>query len=316
MPAHQAWKPGLIKQAGLYTDIPIERYHTADVCDGPSISSSGLREIFNKSPAHYWVKSPLNPEAIEEPDKREFILGRAVHHLLLGEPDFAQKFSIQPVEYPDAKTGELKPWNNNATYCKQWHAGMKVQNRSVLTPKEVEQIKGMAIALGTHPIVRSGALNGKIEVSGFTKDKETGIWLKIRPDAIPRDSGDYVDLKTTISVQWPDLMRAIYERGYHMQLALIRHVVTQCGFPFNSATLVFVEKTPPFSPRVVTIRPADLDLGDKQNKAALKTFTECLKAKHWPGPGGDCQDAEYIELGDYARSQIDAKLTAMGATNG
>ena len=60
-------------------------------------------------------------------------------------------------------------------------------------------------------------------------------------------------------------------------------------------------------------RGADLDRGEKQNRYALDQFAECLKAKHWPGPGGDREDAEYVELSDYEHKRIDDKLTILGA---
>lgn len=306
------WDNKTITKPGLYSKIGIELYHSGNICDGPSISSSGLRKIFNESPAHYWNESPLNPDRMEPEDKSHFTLGRAVHHLMLGEPFFAKLFAIQPDEYTN-KDGEVKAWNNNAGKCKEWHADRSREGRSIITGKDVDHIKGMAESLGKHPLVRSGALNGQIERSGFVKDKATGIWLKIRPDSIPTDSGDYVDLKTTISVDWSDLVRTIGDFGYHQQLALIRRVARDLGLPFTSATLVFVEKKPPYCVRVVTVKDNDLDRGEKQNTATLKIFAECLKAKHWPGPGGDREDAEYIELSDFAQKRIDDKLTIIGA---
>lgn len=306
------WDFTTITKPGLYGKVPIDLYHSGKICDGPSISSSGLRKIFSESPAHYWAESPLNPNRIEPDDKSHFTLGRAVHHLMLGEPFFAKLFAIQPAEYT-TDDGESKPWNNNAKKCREWHAVRAKEGRSVITGKEVEHIKGMAESLGKHPLIRAGALNGQIERSGFVKDKATGVWLKTRPDSIPTDSGDYTDLKTTTSVLWNDLVRTIGDFGYHQQLSLIRRVARELGLPFTSATLVFIEKQPPYCVRVVTVKDHDLDRGEKQNAASLKIFADCLKSKHWPGPGGDLEDAEYIELSDFAQKRIDEKLTIMGA---
>lgn len=307
------WDGKTITKPGLYGRLGIDLYHSGNICDGPSISSSGLRKIFSQSPAHYWAESPLNPNRLEQDAKAHFTLGRAVHHLMLGEPFFAKLFAIQPDEYPDSKTGEMKPWNNNANFAKAWHTEREAEGKSVLTPTQVDQIKGMAQSLGHHPLIAAGALNGQIERSGFVKDKKTGVWLKVRPDSIPNDSGDYVDLKTTTSVVWNDLVRTIGDFGYHQQMALIRRVVRELGLPFTSATLVFVESKAPFCTRVVTLKENDLDRGEKQNAACIQVFADCLKAKHWPGPGGDREDAEYIELGEFAQKRIDDKLTIMGA---
>ena len=302
------WDSQPITKPGMYSGIPIEIYHAAKICDGPSISSSGLRTIFNESPAHFFSEWRGNPNCIERTGARHFIVGRAVHHLLLGEPFFAKLFAIQPEEY-EGDSGEIKKWNNNATDCKLWHKRMREEGRAVLTGKEVDDIKGMATQLGTNPVIRHGALNGQIERSLFWKDKQTGIWLRARPDAIPNDSGDYCDLKTCQSVKWPDLVRSIGDYGYHAQGAMIRmaarEVLGQTNVTFS---LIFVEKTPPYCERIVTLKESDLDRGDKQNRMALDTFAQCLKTKRWPGPGGDREDAEMIELSDYAQKQIDERI--------
>ena len=306
------WDGVPIAKPGLYSNIALELYHSAKICDGVSVSSSGLRKIFNESAAHYWAESPLNPNRVEGPEKPHYVLGRAVHHLMLGEPFFAKLFAIQSLELPD-EDGVLKPWQGNRKVCKAWLRQTRESGRAVLTPADVENIKGMAGVLGRHPLIRAGALNGQIERSGFWKDKKTGVWLKIRPDSIPTSDGDYVDLKTCLSVQWEDLVRSIGEYAYHQQFSLIRTVARELGLPFHSATLVFVEKTAPYCTRVVTVKDNDLDLGEKQNKAALDIFADCIKSGNWPGPGGDREDAEWIEIGTRARERVETKLTILGA---
>ena len=303
------WDGSPITKPGLYSNIPISVYHSAAICDGPSVSSSGLRQIFNKSPAHFYAEWPGNPDRVEQKDKAHFSIGRAVHHLMLGEPFFAKMFAVQPDEYPDSKTGEMKPWHNGSTFAKNWHTEMKVLGRTVLTPSDVENIRGMAMRLGKHPLVRAGALNGMIERSIFWKDKSTGLWVKSRPDAIPGDSGDFVDLKTTTSVLYKDLARTIADLGYHQQGALVRTAAREVlGIASPTFTLVFVEKTAPWCVRVVTLKDNDLDLGERANRAALDAMADCLKAKRWPGPGGDREDAEHIELPEWSQKQIDERL--------
>ena len=303
------WTGGSIGKPGLYADMTLEQYHSRDVCDGISISSSGLRTIFNESPAHFWVNSTYNRDRIESEVSREMIIGRAVHHLMMGEPYFAEVFRAAPAEVPDAK-GVLQPWSLRTNYAKEWLDQRKREGKIAIFPKEVEQIRGMAKALGAHPMVKAGAFDGHIERSGFWRDKETGVWLKIRPDVIPSSSGDFVDLKSTTSVQWPDLQRNIAEMGYAQQFSLMREGFRALGFPVASCTLIFVERKPPHCVRVVSMRDQDLDRGERQNRHALRAFVRCLKSKHWPGPGGDRRDAEDIFLPDWYKDQAEAKLTA------
>jgi hypothetical protein len=118
---------------------------------------------------------------------------------------------------------------------------------TIITDNELEAITGMARSLGAHPLVKAGILDGAVERSLIWKDAETGAWLKSRPDVIPNDSGDYADLKTTVSVATDALRRTIAEYHYAMQGALVgmasREVLKR---EMQTFTLVFVEKTPPF----------------------------------------------------------------------
>src|SRR5258708_4968181 len=101
------WDGGKITKPGMYAGIPPSVYHSQDLFDGPSASSSGLRQLFHESPAHFHAEWSGNPARKEQKDKRHFVLGRAVHHVMLGEPFFAKLFCVQPDEYPD-KDGALK----------------------------------------------------------------------------------------------------------------------------------------------------------------------------------------------------------------
>lgn len=301
-----------ISKAGIYTDIPLERYHSADICDGPSVSSSGLRRLFSLSPAHFYAQWPGNPEADEPEDKAHFAMGRAVHHLFLRDlsaGSFSDLFVIQPDEYPDKLTGVLKKWTHSADYCKRWRELQRRAGLSILTQADFQNIRGMANSLASHPIVQAGALNGQIERSIFWQDEETGLWIKIRPDVRPTTSVDFVDLKTTTSVLWPDIQKTIAEFGYHQQGALICEGAKRVLRVDNPTfTLIFVEKKKPWCVRVVTLEDEDLARGAKANRYALDAIARCLKSGRWPGPGGDREDAERIRLPVWAQGQIDSKL--------
>lgn len=297
------WNNKSIAMPGIYSGVPITFYHSAKAAIELSISSSGLRTIFNESPKHYWSESVYNPDRIEREETVSLILGRAAHHLLFGEADFRKLFTVRPASV----NGEA--WHGNKTICKAWLRQQEDAGLTVLTMAQLDQIKGMAKSLAEEPLVRAGILNGGIEQSYFWKDTETGIWLKSRPDANPNDSLDFCDMKTTTSVQWDDLRRTIADYGYNQQGALIGEACQQIHHqPMNSFSLLFIESKPPHCCRIVTLKENDLQLGHEANHAALRTFAKCLKDKHWPGPGGDQQDASFIEMQPYAQKRLARQL--------
>jgi hypothetical protein len=297
------WNGKPIAMPGIYSGVPISFYHSAEAAIEPSMSSSGLRTIFKESPRHYWSGSVYNPDRIELEETNSLILGRAAHHLLFGEADFRKLFTVRPA------TVNGEAWHGNKTICKMWLQKQEDVGLTVLTMPQLDQIKGMAKSLAEEPLVRAGILNGGIEQSYIWKDIETGVWLKSRPDANPNDGLDFCDMKTTTSVQLDDLRRTIADYGYHQQGALIGEACQQIHHqPMNSFSLLFIESKPPYCCRIVTLKANDLQLGHEANHAALQTFAICLKAKHWPGPGGDQQDAAYIEMQPYAQRRVARQL--------
>lgn len=301
------WYRGMaISEPGIYSGVPMHVYHSQKLCDGPSISSSGLRRIFNESPAHFHAYWDGNPEREDAPESAAFTLGRAAHHLLLGEDDFSTLFIGRPEEIGG------KPWQGNRTECRTWLADQAKAMRTVLKPEEIRIIRGMAGSLAAHPLVKNGALNGMVEMTLVWRCKDTGLWKKSRPDVIPNDSGDFVDMKTTLSVLRDDLQRTVASFGYHMQGSLVHegwHAIT--GRAAESFTLCFVEKAPPYCVRFVTLWHEDMMRGERQNYAAMATFAKCLKTGEWPGPGG--ADAEYLALPEWATKKIDFQIERMEA---
>ena len=292
------WNGKTIDKDGVYDALPMERYH-GDICVGPSISSSGLRTIFLESPAHYYVDSYLNQDRIGQKDTEAFVLGRAAHHLLLSQDAFSTLFIMRPEELGGAA------WQGNRKECKAWLKEQAAQGRTVLTPKQIEQIRGMARSLAQSPLVRAGILNGKIEQSLIYQDKKTGGWIKARPDAIPNDSGDFADLKTTVQVGF-DLDRDISKFRYDMQAALTKWAAKAVlGLEMESFSFVFVEKEPPHCVDVLTLQPADIIEAEKDLRSALDTFAWCIKTGNWFGPSGTQSDARFVHISEWAHKSAE-----------
>lgn len=316
------WDGKPIGRPGVYSGIPISVYHSADVCIGPSISSSGLRTIFTDCPMAYWVESPLNPQRIAPEEKEAFILGRGAHHLLLGESDFSKFFTFEPETYPDSKTGEPKPWNNNATFCREWRKHVtEGEAKTVLTLKQLEAIRGMAGLLpwqrgledsGLHnsAVVRAGALSGLVEHSIIARDDETGVWLKSRPDAIPLDSTDFADFKSTAAVDYDSLQRTLGDFRYDMQAVLASICLQQAaGLEFTSYAFIFAMKKAPHAVEIVELREIDLEEARLDLRAAIRTFARCLSTNRWPGPSGVRGDARFIERSEWSRREALGRRT-------
>ena len=309
----QRWAGEQITRNGVYANVPIETYHRdTNLFDEFAISSSGLRQLIRR-PLEYWFTSPYNPDADQAASKRELEFGKAAHMLLLGEDGFAERYVLRPDTYPDSKTGAAKPWSGNSTWCKTWLADQAKAGRTVITETEIEHIRAIAVALRSKEAIRLGIMNGRIERSIFLKDGD--IWLKTRPDVIPNDGGDFVDLKTTASVDDESLSKSIFNNGYHVQAGLQRWIVREVlgADAFNSFTFVFVEKTAPYDVRIMTLKDSDIDLGERQARRGVEILRRCIAEGRWPGFDGFEQHISYVEMPSWARTRIDTQLHAEAA---
>lgn len=294
---------GKIKDPGVYA-LPIEVYHGQPTV-GPSISSSGLRTIWAQSPAHYYVDSALNPKRVVKEDRPAFAVGRLAHKLLLeGSDGLADEFVTRPDCWSDWRTKDAK----------EWREAQIAAGKTVITEADLQAVTGMAESLARHPLVEAGVLDGFVERSLIWQDKETGVWLKSRPDVIPRASGLFSDLKTTTSVADDEMARSLASFGYHMQAALVGMASEAVlGRPMEDFALVWVEKAPPHCVRVTVLTGADLERGRMQLRRSIDQFAASVKTGEWPGPGGTRRDAEYLELPTWAAKRIDQQLEVAAA---
>jgi hypothetical protein len=292
----RVWDGKPISEPGMIKGVDMASYHN-QLTVTPSISSSGQRTIWSKSPAHYFDTSYLNPHRAEEPDRPHFSVGRAAHHLLLlGRKGFEDEFVIRPEKWDSWRSPDARKWRDE-----QAAAG-----KTVITAAELDSIAAMAASLGRDPLVKAGILDGLVERTIVHRDPETGIFVKARPDSVPADA-DAADLKTTAGIDDDSIQRSITDFGYHQQGATVRSAFQLAlGVTLETFTLVFVEKARPFCVRTVTLRNEDLDRGAAQNRIANVDFAHGVKTGEWPGPGA--VDAEYMGLQPYMIQRIDKRL--------
>ncbi len=260
-----------IAAPGIY-DIPIEDY-IGDCCVGPSISSSGLRELLPESgscPAKYWAYSPLNPNRFPDESTQALDFGRAAHALALGEPEFAKYFIVSP--YDDFRKKEARGWRDE-------------QQRTVIKADDFETVKAIAAIQKRSAQCMRAFEDGRAEQSLMWKDEETDIWLKARPDWLPNDPAKrfVAEYKTCLSIEPGRLSNDVFKYGYHiqagMQLDGIRKVM---GVEPLGIAHVCQEKDPPYLVELRMFTPEQLADGYELYRHALRTFAHCLKTGDWP----------------------------------
>lgn len=261
----------MITENGVY-DIAIEEYHhDPKLCDGPSVSSSALRTMMTETPAHYWAYSPLNPNRFPDESTKALDIGKAAHCLTLGEPEFAKYFVVSP--FDDFRKGEARAWRDAET-------------RTILKAHEFEEVQILAAVQKRSAQCMRAFQEGEPEKSLVWKDEETGIWLKARPDWLPRDPAKRftTEFKTALTIEPNKMSNAAFAYGYHLQVALIVDGIREVmGVDPIGVALVCQEKAPPYLVELRLFTPEQIEDGRQQYRHALKIFADCLKRNDWPG---------------------------------
>jgi len=281
---------GVVREAGAYR-IPIRHYHTQAVCPGPSISSSGLRTIYNKSPADFWAFSEWNPNRYPSSDASDALLmGRAAHCLIMGDEVFEESFFLLDPDAPPKPTkaqirarDEGRVSDSARERFDFWDA-LEGDTRDIIPAAWYADIHHMSRALAAHPLV-APLFDGEPEVSLIWQDEPTGLWVKSRMDMHPSMGGIRADLKTATDVSLRAVMRSIGKYSYDMQAALgSLGAEIVLGERIESSVLVFAQTTPPYSVSPIEIDDEALHWAKLKNRKALDTAARCLETGDWPGP--------------------------------
>ena len=189
---------------------------------------------------------------------------------------------MQPEEAPDGRA-----WNANNLSCKAWKAEQALHGRKILKADHITALKGMARSMANDPILaETGCLHGAIEQSLIWKDKETGVYLKARPDIIPEGGDAITDLKTVEMPDFDTCQRSLTDHNYHMQLALIGmgiEALTGRRLGNEDYVLVFVGKKRPWLVNIKPIEANAIWYGRMLIRRAIRKFADCLEKNEWPG---------------------------------
>lgn len=275
----------LITAPGAYADIDIDDYHhNANLLPGPSLSASGAKTIIAKSAFHFWADSPMNPNRPARDDKPHFAIGKMAHDWLLTPDRLDDMYFILPEGF-------------NAAHTKKWAGAIeemeaaKESGLTILRHQDAETVRQVAEAIGMNDVARLAMSAGVTEVTLVWQDKETGVWLRCRPDFLPNSviRSAAIRAVTDLKFMSPEycspqgFSNAIRRFGYHIG----------AGFYFEGIGAVYgqqpthwvhavVEKEFPFSVSTYPLPQADIDRGKHQMRMAVRRFADCLAADHWP----------------------------------
>lgn len=293
----------LITEPGLVGDVDEDWYHSDPVAhEWGSLSVSAAKLLVPPNPAAKFAYARKNGRLPTKAQK----LGTLAHALTLGTPP-----------------GDLAILDfENRTRTKAFIAAEKEAldaGQQVVLRKERDEAQAIADAIRLDPTA-GPLLEGAVdrEVSGFWRDEEFGIWLRMRMDAHTLNAWQMptiLDLKSTRDASPAEFAKAVAEYGYHRQDVQYRQgLAALLGLDdWRDADFIIcaVETEPPYL--VATYRvsdgedgtPDDVGLGMEQLRAARERFRDCSAAGIWPGYS---DEIERLELPHWKRQDMKRDL--------
>jgi hypothetical protein len=226
------------------------------------ISASDIKN-FLISPLYWFHK--LN-DGVPKDDGRHFIIGTALHELILEPSFFKENYLITP------------KFDMRTTAGKSGYADfMKVSSGKILLNiDEYEMIVKMGESATRNETFTNLIVDSYRELSCYTQDEKTGLLIRMRPDSFAKTKSTITDIKTCQSSSYKAFKSDVYKYSYSISAAFY------CDF-LNRENYVFcaIEKQPPYQTALYILDDEMIEYGRKQYRMALDLMRWSLDNEYW-----------------------------------
>jgi hypothetical protein len=208
---------------------------------------------------------------IEEEDRPAYLIGRALHTLVLeGRDAFDLAYVVGGPINP--KTGEV--YGQNTKAYAQWTAA---SGKEALTHQAYQLVSCMAESVRSHKLAAELLQTGVAE--GVVRAHYCDMPCQARLDWLNPYLG-IVDLKTCDDLDWFERDACRY--GYMHQMAFYQAVLAQVISLRMPVTLIAVEKQEPYRCGVWSVMQDGLQRATRENEDAIARLQWCQRNDVWP----------------------------------
>jgi hypothetical protein len=202
-----------------------------------------------------------------------YTLGAAIHCLIVeGQQAFDRDYIVGGPINPKTE----KPYGDGTKAFREWAAG---QTKRVISDEQYALACQLSHSVHSHPTAAETLADPDGVAEGVLRAAYGGVACQVRVDWFSPGRG-IVDLKTCDDID--HFEQAIATFGYVEQMAFYQAVLeieTGQNWP---ATLIAVEKKPPYRCGLWELSQAALDASRRENAQFLNEFLECQSTNKWP----------------------------------
>lgn len=267
------------KLRGLFS-VDDETYHL-----GPGISSTGVKVIAEKSPAHY--------KHMPKPNTRALKRGRAMHEALFQPEVYASLYAHEP----ESIWGMSKTTNPAKKIWDEFKARCKEEGKEYILQEESLMIQGILKNFDKSDIWQQMREEARYEVAAFHQVAIGNVPILTKAKADILLPYMISDLKTCLDGSPEAASKVIAQRGYHISAAYYLDCFNaSLDLPITSFTWIFAETSPPYALSFYPASAEMLRVGRMEYQRALQLYGEALATGVWPGYKQEFVD---IELPSY-----------------
>lgn len=264
----------------------------------PRASSTSLKVLMQKTPAHYYAqfvdqrREPIEPTAAMR-------FGSLWHKMIFEFEDFDSEYIVVP-EGIDRRSKEGKAL----------FASIEESGKEPVTHNDYLLADKMRYAAYNNTGVNCLLnLHGESERTFLWTDERTGMQCKARMDRIIFPCAEFphgavIDGKTCQSASMEEFGKTVWNMGYHFQAAFYVDAFQREFKTDEPPVFLWIaqEKTAPYLPAIRRATQQQIEYGREQYMEALDLLSFCHKCVDYPGYSEMIEDQE---LPACAQRQID-----------
>ncbi|MFA7209692.1 MAG: PD-(D/E)XK nuclease-like domain-containing protein [Parcubacteria group bacterium] len=255
-----------ISVPGIYADVPMDIY-VGDPCPSPSVSTSVVKALSDRSPLHAYNGHPRLGGKSSESSRAD--LGSAAHAVLLGGAE-----RIVVVDAAD--------WRTKAAQLARDEA--REAGRIPILAAQSDPILKMAAS--ARAMLEFHGLNDLRAERTLLWEDARGVWCRSRPDLMHGEECDpVIDYKTSTNADPMTWMKTtLFRGGYDCQSGLVlRGLDKLLGQQERQFLFLVQEIEEPFACSLVGCGPSIVSHATQKVEAAIDLWYRCLKSGKFPG---------------------------------
>lgn len=288
----------LIAVAGVYPDIPDPAYHADDLAADPSLSCSVAQLLLTRSPAHAAVAHPRLARVKQKRDEAKFVMGTAVHEMLLCGDE-----RIQMIEADDYRKKEAKEARDFA------FAYGKIPLLAKQYAEVAEVAEVVREQIDEHPALRGIMDPANVrEASVLWREPDFGnVWCRCKPDLVA--PGRIIDFKFTGTAATPDswAKRNAFSLMYDFRAAWYVRGWEAATGEQTLYQFVVIEDEPPYALAVFEPSRRCMEVAGSGIDKALRIWSQCLRSGVWPGYDQSIHTIDMPDWVEFSRAELNAR---------